>query len=168
MARVSELNRRVTVLESQAVTDDLTGVLRRGAGLAALERDLAAVKRSASGRLAVVFIDLDGLKEVNDQLGHVEGDRLLRKVATALESGLRAQDLVFRYGGDEFVCILPESNAGAAWNKVREIRDGLAAEMARTPFTHGAAEFRAGDTSRDLLARADADLYQRRAQPQSP
>lgn len=161
-SRVGELNQRIDTLVSEAVTDDLTGVLRRRAGLAALERDLARVGRAASGQLAIVFVDLDGLKGVNDRLGHAQGDHLLRRVARSLETGLRGQDLVFRYGGDEFVCILPDSDAAPAWTKVHEIAIRLAAELGHMPFSHGAAQFMAGDSAVALLARADDDLYQRR------
>jgi len=90
--------------------DDLTGTLRRGAGLAALEREIGRARRHGDHLLTVAFIDLDSLKSVNDSSGHAAGDALLCELAGALTRRLRAYDLVVRWGGDEFVVAL--SHAG--------------------------------------------------------
>src|ERR1700730_3478715 len=147
-------------LREQAAFDDLTGVLRRAAGIAALEREIARARRQKSP-LTVAFIDLDGLKQANDNRGHAAGDSLLRDMATALKTGLRGQDLVLRYGGDEFVCVLPDTPSDAGGDKLRQIqtesgRSGLA-------FSLGLAELERSDDVVSLLGRADRELYDAKA-----
>jgi diguanylate cyclase (GGDEF)-like protein len=163
LSRVSELNRRLIEVENQATVDDLTGVLRRGAGLVALERDIARVRRSGTAMLTVAFVDLDGLKDVNDTLGHVHGDDLLRAVSNALVDGVRGQDLVFRYGGDEFVCIFPDARALAVRLRLNRIRDQLSERVGRRAFSFGTADLEPDDSAETLLGRADANLYEGRA-----
>ncbi len=163
LSRVSDLNRRLIEMENQATVDDLTGVLRRGAGLVALERDIARVRRSGTAMLTVAFIDIDGLKDVNDTLGHVHGDELLRAVSRALVDGVRGQDLVFRYGGDEFVCIFPDARALAVRLRLGRIRDQVSERVGRRAFSFGTADLEPDDNAETLLGRADANLYERRA-----
>jgi diguanylate cyclase (GGDEF)-like protein len=145
-----------------AMLDDLTAVLRRGPGMAALEREVARAQRSLLGRLVVAFIDVDGLKEVNDTQGHAAGDQLLRSVATALSSRLRGQDLVLRYGGDEFVVVMPETDIAGARQTLLEIRSRLQERIERRPFSVGLAAMRQGDDAKSLVERADAALYENR------
>jgi diguanylate cyclase (GGDEF)-like protein len=145
-----------------AMLDDLTGVLRRGPGMAALEREVARAQRSLLGRLVVGFIDVDGLKEVNDTRGHAAGDQLLRSVATALSSRLRGQDLVLRYGGDEFVVVMPETDIAGARQTLLEIRSRLQERIERRPFSIGLAALRQGDGAQSLVERADSALYENR------
>ena len=153
---------RVRSRREEAMLDDLTGILRRGAGVAALEREVARAQRSLLGRLVVAFIDVDGLKEVNDTMGHAAGDQLLRAVAAALSSRLRGQDLVLRYGGDEFVVVLPDTDLVGAHQTLLEIRARLQERMGRKPFSLGLTEMRAGDSAESLVRRADAALYENR------
>src|SRR5205823_1681876 len=84
----------------EAAFDELAGVFRRAAGISALDREIARARRQRTP-LALAFIDVDGLKQANDKRGHKAGDDLLRGLATLLRTGLRGQDLVMRYGGDE-------------------------------------------------------------------
>jgi diguanylate cyclase (GGDEF)-like protein len=147
-------------LREQAAFDDLTGVLRRAAGIAALEREIARARRQKSP-LTVAFVDLDGLKQANDNRGHAAGDTLLRDLATALKTGLRGQDLVLRYGGDEFVCVLPDTPSDSGGDKLRQIqtesnKNGLA-------FSLGLAELERSDDVVSLLGRADRELYDAKA-----
>jgi diguanylate cyclase (GGDEF)-like protein len=101
---VREREAQREVLSERATRDFLTGLLNRGAALEALELDLARVHRSGGQLvLAVLFIDLDELKKINDSLGHDRGDWALRGIAAALKATTRASDVVARFGGDEFV-----------------------------------------------------------------
>jgi diguanylate cyclase (GGDEF)-like protein len=147
-------------LREQAAFDDLTGVLRRAAGIHALEREISRARRQKSP-LTVAFVDLDGLKQANDQRGHAAGDVLLRDIASALKTGLRGQDLVLRYGGDEFVCVLPDTPADAGGDKLRQIQS----EAKRTglAFSLGLAELERSDDVVSLLGRADRELYDAKA-----
>ncbi|MDH4557120.1 EAL domain-containing protein [Pseudomonas sp. BN417] len=92
-------------LESQAITDALTGLLNRRGFHKALESSLARVERNGK-RMAVLYLDLDGFKLINDSLGHDAGDRILRRVAEQLKSCLRPYDILARMGGDEFTALL--------------------------------------------------------------
>ena len=85
--------------------DHLTGALRRHVGLAAIQRDADRTARTGEA-LTVAFVDVDGLKLVNDLRGHAAGDQLLRDVTSCIKTGLRPYDVVLRYGGDEIVCAL--------------------------------------------------------------
>ena len=143
-------------LREKSAFDELTGTLRRAAGISIAERELARAHRHHTP-LTVAFIDVDGLKEANDRKGHLAGDRLLRGVSQALKDGLRAQDLLLRYGGDEFICVLPDTTAHAARTKLREVQ----AEAARagTHFSFGLAQLERREDIVSLLARADSELY---------
>jgi diguanylate cyclase (GGDEF)-like protein len=149
-------------LEKQVAFDELTRVTRRAPGMAALEREIARANRIADMRLVVAFIDVDGLKRVNDTQGHAGGDRLLRAVASALQDRLRRQDLVFRYGGDEFVCVLPGADLSSAERVLERIRKEVAATRGES-FSVGLTELRPGDDAATLVQRADEALYASRA-----
>lgn len=144
-------------LRDQLAVDDLTGVLRRRAGLAALKREIQRARRSGDRYLVLAFLDVDDLKSINDNQGHAAGDDALRKVAGLLGRRLRSQDLIFRYGGDEFVCVLPNARIEAVQTLMRQIWQQLQ-EQRGPSFSVGFAELRDEDDSQKLIARADECL----------
>jgi diguanylate cyclase (GGDEF)-like protein len=137
--------------------DDLTGVQRRGVGSAALQREIDRAQRS-DGRLVMAFVDVDGLKSVNDREGHAAGDALLRAVAAAIRSNLRSYDPIVRFGGDEFVCALSESDLDAARRRFERISQILADNAQSGSISFGLAPLRPDDSLEELIARADAAL----------
>ncbi|HWF58354.1 MAG TPA: GGDEF domain-containing protein [Candidatus Dormibacteraeota bacterium] len=152
-------------LADQVTVDELTGALRRGAGLAALQREIDRTRRFAGKGLVTIFVDVDGLKEVNDRAGHAAGDERLRVTVAAMRERLRSYDLIIRYGGDEFLCVLTDSGALEAVRTAATLREHVLACSGGT-ISVGIAELAPGDSVDALVERADAALYAgRRARP---
>jgi diguanylate cyclase (GGDEF)-like protein len=137
--------------------DDLTGALRRGVGLAAVQRELERAHRTHD-RLVVAFVDLDGLKSVNDTSGHAAGDRLLERAAKLIVEHLRPYDVVVRVGGDEFVCSLSGIDVDAVRERFRLVSADLATGPDPGSISVGLDERMAGDSVDDVVNRADAAL----------
>ncbi|MFO7768149.1 MAG: GGDEF domain-containing protein [bacterium] len=105
---------RLDELEAMAHTDDLTGLFNRRAILKILEEEFYKARRFGFP-LSVAMLDLDSFKPVNDTWGHISGDTVLREVAGMLRTSLRRIDVVGRYGGEEFLCVLPSTPVGGAY-----------------------------------------------------
>jgi diguanylate cyclase (GGDEF)-like protein len=144
-----------------ASLDDLTGALRRGPGFVALQAEMDRARRS-NGSLVLGFVDVDGLKKVNDARGHQAGDRLLCEMVATLRTSLRSYDVVVRVGGDEFVFSLGGTEMTVSSGRLKKLRASVS-DIDGDSVTVGFAELRRQDTLATLLARADADLYDRRA-----
>ena len=112
--------------------------------------------------LTLVFIDVDGLKEVNDTLGHTEGDRLLRLVADTVRANVRPYDVVVRYGGDEFLCAMPHFSRSGASERMKQIVETLRAADTHHSISFGVAEQVETDGLEELISRADSDLLETR------
>jgi diguanylate cyclase (GGDEF)-like protein len=146
----------------RAQLDDLTGFYRRGPGRAILQQEIDRSQRS-DGRLVLAYIDVDGLKQVNDERGHLAGDQLLKDVAGAMRSRLRSYDPVVRLGGDEFVCMVSETDLETARDIFKNIQKALAARQKSASMSVGLAALRADDSLETLMARGDAALLRTRA-----
>lgn len=144
-----------------ASTDHLTGTYLRGPGHVELERELIRARRTEKP-LVLVFIDVDGLKQVNDTQGHGAGDQLLRDIASVLREQSRDYDVIVRHGGDEFLCALPGVSMEEATSRMELVHDALAAGPNQWSVTAGLAELQDDDTLETLIERADIALYANR------
>jgi diguanylate cyclase (GGDEF)-like protein len=140
-----------------AETDPLTGARTRAAGLSDLERELARCRRVGAS-LVIAYIDVIGLKSLNDSAGHGAGDELLKRVVTTVQEHLRPYYLVVRVGGDEFVCAMPALPLSEARGRFAIIATALAAAPQRTTIRTGIAQLGPQESVAALIARADGDL----------
>jgi diguanylate cyclase (GGDEF)-like protein len=157
-------NRRLMAL---ATTDPLTHVLNRRALADRLAIEMDRARRYAS-ELAVLLIDLDFFKRVNDTAGHLVGDEVLRQLADRIQAAVRTVDIVARYGGEEFVVILPETSPTGAMTFADRLRMGIETHEfpvgdgnLRLTVSIGVSTFPAANVASadDLFARADAAMY---------
>jgi diguanylate cyclase (GGDEF)-like protein len=149
-----------------ARADELTGLGNRRAFDEALEAELARARR-ADSTVSVALVDIDRFKELNDRYGHLEGDRGLSRVAAAITGAMRAGDRSFRWGGDEFAVILPDTGFEGAELALTRIASGVSGSCT-TPegrpvtVSWGVAEVAAGMGPRELLDQADLTLMVRK------
>jgi diguanylate cyclase (GGDEF)-like protein len=148
--------------ERMAVRDGLTDVFNRGYLELAIDRAAKDLERRG-GEASVLFVDLDGLKDVNDTYGHAAGDELLVDLARLLTASCRGTDVVARYGGDEFVVLMGETDAEGAAAVARKVAAAIAARNAGTRPPHLSASIgthTAGAGAADALLReADRKMY---------
>ena len=154
-------------VREQMLTDGLTGLPNRRALDDALDAELRRAEMEGRG-FAVLMVDVDHFKAINDRFGHGAGDRILAGFAARLRSGLGPGARGFRYGGEEFSVLLAEADATQALSQARALCDHLAqpegAQGLALSASLGLALWRRGDRADDLLGRADRALYSAKAQ----
>ena len=163
-----ERHHMMMTIRSLSLVDELTGLGNRRGFVTIAEEQLKLVRRTGQG-VAVAFIDLDGMKRINDSLGHEAGDQALVATATILRAAFRASDIVARLGGDEFVVLAVGVNAEAVGRLLRRLQESLEDYNAQLPaerrlaFSVGVAHYDpATSTSAsvdELIAEADAAMY---------
>jgi diguanylate cyclase (GGDEF)-like protein len=149
-----------------STVDPLTGLFNRTFFFAAMDREIARCARSGRG-FCLLMMDLDELKAINDRLGHFEGDRVLRGVGEVISQGVRRIDTAARYGGDEFVVVLPETDPTGAFVLAEKIRLGVNAFGASMPadgphpsLSIGVVGYpEDGRTADELMISADGAMY---------
>ena len=134
--------------------------IRRDPGMIELQREANRAQRTGTP-FVLAFVDIDGLKAINDSLGQAAGDDLLRRVADTLQANLRPYDLIIRVGGDEFVCGMQDVHLAVAAERLADVNAGLAMTQ-HTSVSVGLAQLEASESVEDLIRRADDDLYRRR------
>lgn len=142
------------------IRDDLTGVYRRREGLTEIEREIVKAHRTGEP-FTLAFIDVDGLKSVNDTFGHLEGDRLLARVAAALRTVVREYDLIVRYGGDEFLCGTLGLTLAEAQLRYDQVNELMAAAGGGTASI-GVVQLGQDENVEQLIGRADAAMFARK------
>ena len=164
---LKEANRRI---EELAELDDLTGSLNRRCIMSFLDDEIARAAR-ANIRCSIALIDLDWFKRINDTYGHPTGDEVLRTFAITVFANIRGVDRFGRYGGEEFLLVLPDTPHEVAVRMLERLRS-ITSELdwsaflpgMRVTFSAGIATLTASDTADTFLARADSALYKAKAQ----
>jgi diguanylate cyclase (GGDEF)-like protein len=160
--RIAILHGRLRTLEEQAITDPLTGAFNRRH----MDSRLAAAidRRTRTGeRASLILFDVDRFKDINDAVGHVEGDRVLKGLVTLVAQRQRKLDALFRVGGEEFALLL----AGARFSDALHVAEDLRAQVAQSglagarqvSISAGVSELRPGQCARDWVEEVDAALY---------
>lgn len=167
-AQLQDSRARILDLEARVDVDPLTDVLNRRGFERELKRSLAYVKRYGTSA-ALIYIDLDGFKPVNDRHGHGAGDAVLKAIAAALVRNVRASDVVARIGGDEFAVLLwnvDGANAAAKAGALEAAVYGTPVRWSSSTLVVGASAgvvlLGALDSPADVIARADAAMYARK------
>ena len=153
-------------LERLANFDSLTGLHNRRAILRRLDEEIKRASRYKE-ELCLLMLDIDHFKNVNDQYGHLSGDEVLQEVATLVQQNIRDTDTTGRYGGEEFITILPETNLSSALNVAERTRKLIATsemkDSERNVFnitvSQGLSSYKPGDDGYSLISRADDALY---------
>ena len=152
-------------IEDQARRDELTGVFNRRVLMAALQAEKNRCDRTGEA-FCVCMIDIDYFKRINDEIGHLAGDEVLREFARAAQQELRTTDIFGRYGGEEFMQILPHTAIDGAMKyadrvRMRALNLDLSGFPKRVPITVsvGVAQYRRGESVTEILSHADAALY---------
>jgi diguanylate cyclase (GGDEF)-like protein len=151
---------------SHAHTDPLTQTGNRAALFHSLQRELELARRYSTP-LSLILLDVDHFKSINDNFGHDTGDAVLRSIARSIKDSVRGSDILFRYGGEEFVIVLSNTSKGGAMNLAERIRRAVEVSACdvrglnlRITLSLGVATLRAGETHLDLLHRVDQAMYQ--------
>jgi diguanylate cyclase (GGDEF)-like protein len=159
-----ELLRQLLIVERSAQLDPLTGAFNRRCLDQLLQKEISRAERKGS-KLSVILADVNDFKAFNTRFGHLVGDEVLSQVAKTLASALRASDTIVRYGGDEFVVILGDTDRQQAEVAVNRIHEYLSAwnrkDKSRTmeiSLTCGIAEFNRGMTGAELIGVADRQM----------
>jgi diguanylate cyclase (GGDEF)-like protein len=150
--------RRALLNLQRAQHDSLTGVYMRELGRATLQHEIDRSRRTGEP-FVLAFVDVNGLKQLNDRRGHAAGDALLLTVVGALESKMRSYDPIVRVGGDEFLCGFTNMGLDASRRRIGEMRAAVTESPAGGSITVGVASLGASETLEELTLRADLDMY---------
>lgn len=160
------LGEREQVILKLSLTDPLTGLANRRHFDTAIAIEVERA-RERGHPLSLVLMDLDHFKAMNDEWGHAAGDRILRAVADRMQGSIRQSDLLVRYGGEEFVAVMPGLPLPDAVSAAGRLRERIAAEpvdeLPPVTASFGVAALRDGESAEDLVARADAAMYRAKA-----
>ncbi|MGA2926154.1 MAG: GGDEF domain-containing protein [Solirubrobacteraceae bacterium] len=140
-----------------AETDEVTGTRARAAGLADVEREIDRARRT-SGPLAIAYVDVVGLRAINDAYGHAAGNALIQRAVPGIRRHLRSYDTIVRLGDDEFLCVMPGATIQDARQRLGAIQTALATNHDPCEIKIGFAELTPEDNAAKLIQRADAEL----------
>ena len=162
---LSDARVKLVDIEEKARRDELTGIYNRRALMAAMQ-DTKQRADSAGEPFSMCVIDIDWFKRYNDEFDHLTGDSVLRRFAQAVQNGLRTTDFFGRYGGEEFVQIMPNTTLAGAMadaerlrQRIRALELAVSRDVGPLTVSIGVAEYAAGETIDQIFARADRALY---------
>ncbi|MCR4429724.1 MAG: PAS domain S-box protein [Tepidanaerobacteraceae bacterium] len=160
---ISERKRTEEKLYQLSITDPLTGVYNRRFFMRMMEREIERARRTGRS-FSIIMLDLDRFKSVNDRFGHAAGDAVLVQVTEIIKKRIRKSDCLARWGGEEFIILLPETPAEDAANLADELRRLLSGmelpEIGHVTASFGVSGFRSSDTIDTVIMRADTMLYE--------
>lgn len=149
-----------------SVTDTLTNVYNRRYFVQKLEEEIERAKR-ADSKFSLIMLDIDRFKSINDRFGHNTGDLVLKRMAETIKNRIRRIDTLARWGGEEFVILLPETTVNKAAVLAEELRESLSQMdipgVGRVTASFGVAGYCPGDTVDTLVKRADELMYEAKA-----
>jgi diguanylate cyclase (GGDEF)-like protein len=152
----------VVELQKRANHDPLTGIYNRWLLKEIAQKEIQRARRHKSS-LSLVMVDVDNLKWINDHSGHLNGDKVLRNTANLLIRGCRRYDSIFRFGGDEFLILLPETDKEKGKQVVKRIKELAQVPVIPIQLSFGVASWREPLSLEDLIRKADAELYEDKA-----
>jgi diguanylate cyclase (GGDEF)-like protein len=162
-AAASDIDQRFEALEQLAATDPLTGLSNRRGCEKSIAGEISRAERERKP-LSCIMLDIDRFKQVNDTMGHQGGDQVLREISALLRQSVRAYDIVSRWGGEEFLVILPGADLEAARQLAERIRLGVQKlPTSSVTISAGAAEFDADYDFEATLRTADRRMYEAKA-----
>jgi diguanylate cyclase len=166
---VEKLKEELSYARQEAMLDPLTGVMNRRGFDQTLKSMISEVDHQRAGNFCLVLMDIDKFKEINDNHGHLLGDKVLRAVAELLTRHTKGKDACARFGGDEFAILLPDIGSNNAYNLAEYLRTVIEKIVLKRPNTGnvvggisvsaGVAAFRMGESDEDFLNRCDQALY---------
>lgn len=164
-AKIIKLEAHVCELEQLAHLDPLVGLPNRRSIFQDLERVIARLNRHG-GSAAIIFVDVDDLKQINDRFGHPVGDAALIRIAQTLVGTVRRTDTVARLSGDEFIILLPTADELGAWNMALRVAEATVAsplsannQQIALSVAVGVSTVTGGDRPIDVISRADQAMY---------
>ena len=167
-AEIERLQQEVNRAREAALADELTGLTNRRGFDLALSACLAAERANTEGT-CLLLADIDHFKQVNDTYGHLVGDKVLRAVAQILKASVKGKDTAARFGGEEFVVLLPDTSIDGAQALAENLRSTIERsrirrsdnqqEIAQITVSFGIASYRAGESANDFVSRVDNALY---------
>ena len=166
---IEHLRDQLNQIRAEILTDALTGITNRKGFMQRIEQSMSQIPHELAG-FTVMMVDIDKFKEINDTYGHLIGDKVIRFIASTLKEQVKGKDAVARFGGDEYVVMLLDSELQGAEivaenirlivEKTRIKRNETGAPIGRVTVSIGIAQYQPGESVIQLLNRADAALYQ--------